>query len=147
MTAGDTVEAARIFLPMAALAGWTFAVMLLVPYARFKAAFRGRVTAADFRYGESPSVPADVRLPNRNLVSLLEVPVLFYVACLTLYATTSVDTGALYLAWLYVALRMGHSLVHLTYNNVFHRLGVYAASNLVLLTVWIRLALALADRA
>jgi hypothetical protein len=41
-------------------------------------------------------------------------------------------------------LRAAHSLVHLTYNKVFHRLGVYAASNVVLLMIWIRLFLALA---
>lgn len=34
---------------MTALAALTFAVLLLIPYARFKAARRGRVTAADFR--------------------------------------------------------------------------------------------------
>lgn len=97
----------------------------------------------DFRLGESSNVPADVSLPNRNFTNLFEMPVLFYVACLILYVTNNVDSAGLTLGWLYVALRIAHSLVHLTYNNVFHRLAVFAASNLVLLVLWVRLVLVL----
>ena len=50
------------------------------------------------------------------------------------------------LAWLYFALRVAHSLVHLTYNNVFHRLGCYAASSVVLAALWLRFAAALLAR-
>lgn len=53
-----------IFYPMVALAALTFAVLLVIPYARFKAAFAGRVKARDFRYGESANVPGDVRFPT-----------------------------------------------------------------------------------
>ena len=137
------MEPAGILYPMAALAGLTFAVLLLIPYARFRAARRGRVTAADFRYGESANVPGDVSLPNRNLMNLLELPVLFYVGCLAFYVTDTVDAAAAFLAWAYVALRAVHSAIHLTYNNVFHRLSAFAASNVALLALWIRWVLAL----
>ena len=40
-----------IFLPMCALAAWTFAVLLLIALARFRAAARGSVGAGDFRSG------------------------------------------------------------------------------------------------
>jgi hypothetical protein len=132
-----------IFYPVIALVALSFAVLLLIPYARFKAAFAGRVKAKDFRYGESANVPGDVSLPNRNFMNLLEMPLLFYVVCIVFYVTQAVDSIALTLAWLYVALRAAHSLVHLTYNNVLHRLAVYAASSVVLLALWVRLALAL----
>lgn len=132
-----------ILVPMLALAALTFAVLLLIPIARFRAAFRGRVNAGDFRYGESARVPGEVSLPNRNFMNLLEMPVLFYVACIALYVTGNADDAAVTLAWTYVALRAAHSVVHLTYNNVFHRLAAYAASAVVLLVIWIRLAFAL----
>jgi len=132
-----------IFLPVVALVFWTFIVLLLIPRARFKAARARRVTAADFALGESENVPPEVRLPNRNFMNLLETPVLFYVACITLYAIGKVDAWALGLAWLYVALRVAHSLVHLTYNKVIHRLRVYAASIVALMALWVRIALAL----
>jgi hypothetical protein len=138
------MEPTRILYPMLALVALTFVVLLLIPYTRFRAAARGQVTVADFRYGESANVPGEVSLPNRNLMNLLELPVLFYAGCLAFYVTGAVDASAVVLAWVYVALRAAHSIIHLTYNNVFHRLTAFAASNAVLLALWIRFALALA---
>jgi hypothetical protein len=132
-----------ILYPMAALVCWTFLILALVPIKRFRAASQGRVRARDFRLGESPDVPADVALANRNFMNLLELPVLFYVACLTLYVTKTADGTAVLLAWLYVALRVCHSLVHVTYNNVLHRLVPYAISVAVLLAMWVRAIIAL----
>ena len=133
-----------ILLPMVALAGLTFLVLLLIPLARFRAAARGEVNAGDFRFGESARVPGKVSLPNRNLMNLLELPLLFYVACLAFYVTNTVDRTALVLAWLYVGLRVVHSAIHLSYNNVFHRLSAFAASCIVLVALWIRWAVAIA---
>ena len=131
-----------IFLPAAALVALTFGVALLLLRARFRAAYRGQVTPGDFRYGESERVPPEARLPGRNLSNLLEFPVLFYVACVSLYVVGAVDAAALALAWAFVALRAVHSFIHLTYNNVFHRLAAFAAGIVVLLVIWIRLVLA-----
>ena len=128
----------EIFYPVAALAALTFAVLFLTAFVRFRAAFAGRVKGRDFRYGESRDVPGDVSIPNRNLMNLLETPLLFYVVCVALFATRTVDAAALMLAWIYVALRFAHTAVHLTYNNVFHRLLVFAAGNLVLIAIWVR---------
>ena len=132
-----------ILFPLVALAALTFAVLLRIPFVRFRAARAGLVKARDFRYGESTDVPPEVTLPNRNLMNLLELPVLFYVVCLGYYVTGTADTLAMYLAWGYVALRVAHSVIHLSYNNVFHRLRVFAASNVVLVALWIRWAIAL----
>lgn len=128
--------AKTIFLPMATLALWTLTVLLLIPIARFKAGAQGHVNAGDFRYGESDRVPAHVRLPNRNFMNLLEVPVLFYLACVVAFLMQTVDATLLTLAWVYVALRVGHSCVHLSYNNVMHRLTLFAISNVVAVTMW-----------
>ena len=55
-----------IFYPVVVLVLWTFAVLLLVPRARFKAAHAKKVRVADFALGESENVPPETRLPNRN---------------------------------------------------------------------------------
>ena len=133
----------EIFPPVFALVGLTFVVLLMIPIARFRAAYAGRVTSADFRVGESDKVPEAARLPNRNYMNLLELPLLFYVACLTLYVTHTVDRTAVIVAWIYVALRALHSLIQLSYNKVLHRFAVFATSNVVLSVLWLRLALAL----
>lgn len=39
-------------------------------------------------------------------------------------------------AWVYVGLRVLHSLIHLTYNHVIQRMLVFAASNVVLVALW-----------
>jgi hypothetical protein len=127
-----------IFPPMGALAALTFVVLLLIPSARFMAAFAGKVNREDFRYGESANVPGSASLPNRNYMNLLELPLLFYVVCLMYFVSNRVDQNILLLAWSYVAARTLHSLIHLTYNHVFHRLIVFGASNVILIFMWIR---------
>ena len=134
------MTASAIFYPVIVLVLWTFVVLLLVPRARFKAARERRVRVADFALGESENVPPETRLPNRNYMNLLELPVLFYVACITLFVTAKVDAWSLGLAWAFVALRIAHSTIHLTYNHVIHRMRVFALSVLVLLVLWVYIA-------
>ena len=88
-----------ILWPVGALALLTFAVLLVVPYRRFRAGFARQVRVEDFRYGESANVPGDVSIPNRNYMNLLESPTLFYVACVVLYVTDLVDTSVVTMAW------------------------------------------------
>lgn len=125
-----------IFAPMGAMALLTFIVLGFIPARRFRAAFAGRVKPDDFKYGESPAVPGDVAIPNRNYMNLLELPMLFYVAGLMYYVAGRVDGIVLGVAWAYVALRTIHSAIHLSYNNVIHRLTAFALSNLVLMALW-----------
>lgn len=130
-----------ILYPVFALALWTSLVLLQIPLARFRAGARREVRVNDFKYGESASVPPYVSIPNRNYMNLLEMPVLFYVVCLLSYVTGGASPTMLMLAWAYVALRMVHSLIHLSYNNVMHRLMAFAASNLLLIALWVLAAL------
>jgi len=123
--------------PMGALVGLTFLVLLLIPIVRFRAAFAGRVRREDFALGESARVPADVSLPNRNYMNLLELPILCYVLCVVVLVTRKIDVTLLSLSWLYVGIRAIHSAIHILYNNVFHRLAAFATSNVVLIAMWI----------
>ena len=127
----------RIFAPMSVLALWTGVVLLLTAVRRIRAVAKGRVPSDAFRAGESPAVPAEVAVFNRNFMNLLEMPLLFYVVCIALYTTRHVGPAAILLAWVYVGLRLAHSVIHVTYNRVLHRLITFTASNVVLLTLWI----------
>jgi hypothetical protein len=126
-----------IFLPVLALAALTFAVLMFIPLRRFRAVAAGHVTADDFALGESANVPAQVSLPNRNYMNLLELPALFYVVCVVFYVTGQVDALVVNLAWAYVALRAVHSIIHISINNVIARLSLFALSNFVLIALWI----------
>jgi hypothetical protein len=74
-----------------------------------------------------------------NFKNLFEMPVLFYVFCLTIFVTQSVTSIFVGCAWLYVLLRFAHSAIHCTYNQVMHRFTVYAASSLLLFMLWFML--------
>lgn len=128
-----------LLAPMFALAAWTFCVLVLVAARRLTA----RVHPREFALGESAKVPPPALLANRNYMNLLELPLLFYVACLTA-AVAGLGSPALRAAaWAYVVLRVVHSVVHLTYNHVMHRFAAFAASNLALIVLWVLLGLAL----
>jgi len=137
------MKSTAIFLPVLALMLWTLLVLVQVPIRRFTAYFRKRVGPQDFQYGESANVPADVALPNRIFMNLLEVPVLFYALAFVAFATNQVNLVSVGLAWLYVALRVAHSLIYFTYNHVVHRFTVFAVSNLVVLAMIVYLGKAL----
>ena len=122
--------------PVFALAGWTGCVLLLIAFRRLRAGFRGDVHVRAFALGEDASVPLPARLANRNYMNLLELPVLFYVVGLIAFVTGQHSALQLGLAWAYVGLRVVHSLIHLSYNDVYHRLAAFALSNFVLLALW-----------
>jgi hypothetical protein len=132
-----------IFLPILALVAWTFLIMLFMAYKRWSAGFAGRLKRGEFKAGESADVPVDVKLPSRNFINLFEMPVLFYVLCLAAYMTQHVSAVLLALAWIYVALRIVHSLIHVTYNKIIHRFSVYAISACVLFVMWVIFAIRL----
>jgi hypothetical protein len=130
-----------IFLPVIALVALTVLVLLFTAGKRFRAVGAGQIGPNDFALGESANVPSHVAVGNRNYMNLLELPILFYVVCLCLYVTGQVDSLVVNLAWAYVGLRVVHSLVHIGYNNVIHRLGVFAISNIVLTVMWVIFAM------
>jgi hypothetical protein len=127
-----------VFVPMSVLALWTACMVFMVGFRRIRAVKAGRVRRGAFRLGESPEVPADVTVWNRNLMNLLEMPLLFYVVSIAFYVTHQVTPRVVTLAWIYLALRVAHSLVHVTSNRILLRLSSYAVSNVVLFSLWIR---------
>ena len=71
-----------------------------------------------------------------NFRNLFETPLLFVAAVLTIYAASLTSPPYVVLAWLYVAARVVHSVIHCTYNKVMHRLYVFVASLVVLWAMW-----------
>lgn len=77
-------------------------------------------------------LPEAINYPAYNFKNLFELPVLFYVLCLTLYVTGSVDQIYVVTAWVFFGLRVLHSFVHCTSNIVMLRFYLYAAGALAL---------------
>jgi hypothetical protein len=86
--------------------------------------------------GDTP--PDYVQKIGRNFANLLEVPVLFYLLAVLVITLEINNALLLNLAWLYVALRLMHTIIHVSYNYVMHRFMVFALSVLTLLTMWVQ---------
>jgi hypothetical protein len=129
-----TMHQPALLAPMFALAAWTLVVLLVMVGLRVAS----KLGPAEFALGESARVPLRARLAHRNYLNLLELPLLFYVVCTLLYVSNGAAASVQW-AWIFVGLRMAHSLVHVGYNNVVHRLLVFTASNFVLVKLWYEL--------
>ena len=81
--------------------------------------------------------------PADNFRNLFEVPVLFYALAAIALATTHVPEWLVICSWIYVALRVLHSLIHCTYNRVYHRTTVFMVSFALLVAMWIAFFLSL----
>ena len=77
--------------------------------------------------------PPEVANPSDNLKNLFEIPVIFYALALYLFVTSQVDAAYLTAAWIFVAFRALHSVVHCTVNVVMLRFYLYLISTLA---VW-----------
>jgi hypothetical protein len=86
--------------------------------------------------GDTP--PDYVQKIGRNFANLLEVPVLFYLLAVLVITLNINNTLLLNLAWLYVVLRLVHTIIHVSYNYVMHRFMVFGLSVLTLLTMWVQ---------
>jgi hypothetical protein len=71
-----------------------------------------------------------------NFKNLFEVPVLFYAVCLAIAVADAVTPLQVLLAWIFVASRVAHSAIHLTYNVVLHRFAAYALGTTAVFAMW-----------
>ena len=78
-----------------------------------------------------------------NFSNLLETPVLFYALVPLLLITDTATDAQLALAWIFVLLRIAHSIIHVTYNNVFQRWLVYITSTFCIFSMWILFAISI----
>lgn len=79
-----------------------------------------------------------------NFRNLFEVPVLFHCLVCVALAVNRTPDWLVAGCWSFVVLRVLHSVVHCTYNRVYHRLAVFLAGFGLLVGMWVRFALALA---
>jgi len=121
----------------------TAIVWVLMLLARNISVAIGKVS---MRYYQSyrNDAPAEwIERPARTFMNLLEVPVLFYVACLLMLVTQQCDRAHVLLASTFVATRFVHALVYIGVNHVPARFGTYVAGYVTLGVIWVRLSSAL----
>jgi hypothetical protein len=119
--------------PVLTLIAWSMVMLIWLYVQRLPALVRYVMTEENLRTGEvARRLPANVQWPADNYNNLMEQPTLFYALCLGMYFTTKTSFELEYFAWLYVALRILHSLVQALSNIVIIRFGLFIASSGVL---------------
>ncbi len=76
------------------------------------------------------TLPPNVRWKADNYNHLMEAPTMFYAVALTLAVAGAGHGVAVAMAWVYVGLRIIHSLVQVTSNNIPTRFAVFVLSTL-----------------
>lgn len=135
----------QFLTPVLALILWTFVMWVLM--------YRRRIPAMNAihknpqKFIEDPALwekmPASATNAADNYNHLHEQPMIFYALMFYLSLSQQGDNIYMYLAWGYVAIRVVHSLVHVTRNKVLHRFSLFALASFVLIIMALRAAAAL----
>ena len=127
------MQQTAIFAPLFVMIVLTFIVWVYM-YARRIPFIRGAgLTPEQLRPEEFARLqPPAVANPSDNLKNLFEMPVLLYALALYLFVTNQVDALYVATAWIFVAFRVLHSLVHCTFNLIMLRFLLYLASSFAL---------------
>lgn len=127
-----------IFLPIFGFIALMTFVLLQTAKMRTRLVRSKQVSVSYYRtFNGEPEIPEQLRQYERHFKNLMELPILFYLVLVLLYVTESVGALSLLLAWAYFLVRLGHSYIHLTYNNVVHRFIAFGTSCFVLLLLWL----------
>ena len=127
----------ELLAPVAALVLWCGVIWAWMYSTRIPAIIRARMRLDPTRpRGEQMAeLPASVRWKADNYNHLMEQPPLFYAVAMLLTLLGDTSTLAVALAWAYVALRVLHSLVQVTFNHIPLRFALFFISSLVLFTL------------
>lgn len=138
---------AQMLAPAAVLVVWSLIVLLWIIPARFgalaKLEDKSVLPKGDgLRGGDlDPHLPPKATWPAHNYAHLHEQPTAFYAVAVIL---TIMGPGALdvLLAWIYVGIRIVHSLWQILVNKVPLRFILFLASSIALIVLAIRAAMA-----
>lgn len=134
-----------IMTPMLALICWTLVMLLWLGYARFAIGFRKAPQAMKEKRAQdlAKHLPDSVVWVADNHNHLHEQPTLFYALVVYSHLVGVADPLNVGLAWIYVGLRVAHSLVHATVNIVRVRFLLFLSSSIVLMVIAVRNLIAL----
>ena len=133
-----------ILAPVIALVLWSFFMMLWMYATRIPAMLSAGIDLKALVGGNGTRL--DAMLDDRtqwkahNYNHLMEQPTLFYAIAITLFLLDSGDGVSLALAWLYVGLRVAHSLLQATVNIVRWRFFLFVAASVCSLVLAIEAA-------
>ncbi len=143
-------EHSPILAPVVALAGWTMIVWVWMYVTRLPAMARAGIDGTKIVGTTGAALRADLVAGGETKASwvadnynhLHEQPTVFY-AIAIVHALIGTGGGLnLQIAWAYVALRIVHSIVQITFNRVLVRFSVFVLSSLCVIALTLHAAMA-----
>ncbi len=138
----------EILQPVAVLAAWTMLVWLWMYATRIPAMNAAKIDAANMVGGTGKNLddvlPDKVQWIAHNYNHLHEAPTVFYAVALASAIVGGEIGGGLnaQIAWVYVGLRIAHSLVQIVWNRVLVRFVLFVLSSIALLMLVVHLLIA-----
>eukprot|EP01088_Endostelium_zonatum_P001211 TRINITY_DN1150_c0_g1_i1.p1 TRINITY_DN1150_c0_g1~~TRINITY_DN1150_c0_g1_i1.p1 ORF type:complete len:142 (+),score=22.55 TRINITY_DN1150_c0_g1_i1:77-502(+) len=132
-----------LIFPMAVMVFLTAVAAVTMVRRRFGSVGSGAVKVGYFKTyvaGEQ-KLPDSMLQADRHYVNLFEAPVLFYAGCLAALALPVESYFLVVLAWIFVAARIAHTIIHLGSNAIRPRMLTFAASFLIVVIFWAYLAI------
>ena len=138
----------EILQPVAVLAGWTMLMWVWMYVTRIPAMGKAGIASKTLVGGTGKSLdevlPAKVQWIAQNYNHLHEAPTVFYAVALASAIVGGWVGGGFNatIAWVYVGLRIAHSLVQAISNRVIIRFALFALSSLCLMALTLHLLMA-----
>ena len=137
-----------MLLPAVALIVWSMVMLIWMAVTRFSAFKTANIDIAKAPPGGRGRdldgvLPKEVQWPSHNYNHLMEQPTIFYPTVIILAVTGQANPVNLGLAWLYVGIRVAHSIWQAKVNRVPVRFRLFALSSIVLLILALRALFAL----
>ena len=129
-----TIQA--VLLPLFVQVILTFVLLLWAERVRVGAIRRGEVHMRDIALREQKWGKRETQIANAYH-NQLELPLLFYVLTILAWITKQADLLFVVLAWVFVALRLIHAVIHVTSNHVPSRYMAFVAGAVVLMIMWL----------
>ncbi len=130
------MKIAAILQPAVALMVWTMVMWLWMYVTRIPAMNAAKVNPDDLANDPTKTLddllPASVQWKAHNYNHLHEAPTLFYAVTLLLAVAGFGNGTSATVAWVYVGLRVLHSLVQVTVNKIAVRFALFALSSVAL---------------
>lgn len=138
-----------ILAPVIALIAWTLVVWLLMYVTRLPAMSRAGIDGTKMVGTTGSALRADLVAGGETKASwvadnynhLHEQPTIFYAICIV---HALIGSGAGFntqIAWAYVALRVAHSLVQISFNRVLVRFSLFMLSSLCIIALTLHAAI------
>jgi len=127
---------ASMLAPVLALITLTLIVWVWMYATRIPAMQAAKIAPQDARHpGSLDKLPVSARQVADNYNHLMEQPTIFYALVFYIALMGHIDQTAIWLAWIYVGLRVVHTLIQCTVNIVNLRFLVFSLSTLALMAM------------